>query len=54
VKDSLIKDVFKVLDVNDKLSRLSKAFKRHEFVIVRDIDKYFVATAEDLLPKLLN
>jgi len=50
---AIIKE-FKILDFNDPLKYLSKAFNRHSYILVTNYDKasyikYYVAIDKDLL-----
>jgi len=54
VRGAIIKD-FKVLSTKDPLNYLSKAFNRHQFVIVTNDDgSYGIAQAKDLMDLFLS
>jgi hypothetical protein len=45
---------FKLLTVNDPVSRLSKAFTRHQFVVVQDGQNLSIAVPDVLLDSFLQ
>jgi hypothetical protein len=49
----VIKD-FKVVESNQPIKYLSKGFARHNYIIVRDCEKYYVCDHKVLLNNFLN
>jgi len=44
-----VKECFKVLTQNDFISRLSRSFSRHQYVVVTGTNKLFVAESKNLM-----
>jgi len=53
VSKAYIKE-FKQLTMNDKMSRLSKAFTRHQYVVVVEESKHYIVESDHLLNSFLN
>jgi len=53
IKKAFIKE-YKVLKSDDKLSRLSKSFNRHHFVIIQDGKKLSIAEPSHLLESFMG